>query len=80
MSLTTTAYQIGMENGDIVVRLNKSLIDYDGLIKLLDYVTLEMIRKQSQLTPVQAEALADEVQSAAWEKVKHLFERALTRE
>lgn len=74
MSATVASYRIGVENGDIVVRLNKNLIDYAALMKLLDYVTLETLRKQSQLTPEEAETLADELQTTVWEKVKHLFE------
>lgn len=47
-------YTITLENKDIIVRLNRELIDLDQLRMFLDYLELESIRKRSQLTGEQA--------------------------
>ncbi len=66
-------YTITLDNNDIVVRLDRDLIDQEALARLLDYVELESIRKRSKLTEKQAERLAEEVNQAAWESSKPKF-------
>ncbi len=62
-----SAYSIVVENTDIVVRVNRNMIDQDALTRFLDYLELETIRKQSQLTDEQAAALATDIDRTAWE-------------
>ncbi len=45
--MTSAAYSIAVENTDIVVRLNRNIIDQDALIRFLDYLALETVRRQS---------------------------------
>ena len=66
-------YTITLDNNDIIVRLDRTLIDEEALTKLLDYVELESIRKRSKLTEEQAADLAKEVDQAAWESSKPKF-------
>ena len=66
-------YTITLDNNDIVVRLDRDLIDDAALKKFLDYVELESIRKRSKLTEKQAERLAEEVDRAAWKNSKPKF-------
>ena len=66
-------YNITVDNQDIIVRLNRDIIDRDTLSKFLDYLELETIRKRSQLTVEQAAALADEIDRDVWSKIKHKF-------
>ncbi len=68
-----TAYSIALEDTDIVVRLNRDIIDQEALTKFLDYLELETVRKRSQLTGEQAEALAAEIDGAVWNNLKPLF-------
>ena len=70
------AYNIAIDKQDIVVRFNREAIDQTALGKFLDYVELESIRKRSQLTEDQASALADEIDRAVWENIKHIFTEA----
>jgi hypothetical protein len=70
---TAPAYQIERYEGDFVVRVNGDLFTQDEVSRFLDYLTLESIRKRSQLKRDDADLLADEVKTAAWERVRHLF-------
>ncbi len=73
--MASSAYSIVVENTDIVVRVNRNTIDQDALTRFLDYLELETIRKQSQLTDEQAAVLATEIERAAWEQLKPTFEQ-----
>jgi hypothetical protein len=55
------------------VRVNEEFFTEDVVSRFLDYLTLESIQKRSQLTQEDAEMLADEIKTAAWERVRHLF-------
>lgn len=49
-------------------------MDEAALIKLLDFLEFESIRRRSQLTEENAALLAQEIKGRAWQQVKHLFE------
>ncbi|WP_413167070.1 hypothetical protein ACL6C3_10260 [Capilliphycus salinus ALCB114379] len=66
-------YSITLENQEIVVRLNRELIDVDSLRAFLDYLELESIRKRSQLTVEQATGLAEEIDRAIWDSIQSKF-------
>lgn len=68
-------YNITVDNQDIIVRINRDIIDRDTLSKFLDYLELETIRKRSQLTLEQAAALADEIDRDEWSKIKPLLKK-----
>lgn len=68
-------YSIDIENQDIVVRLDARAVDQDSLVKFLDYLELEAIRKRSKLTDKQAALLAKEIDRSAWESMKPDFVR-----
>jgi hypothetical protein len=65
-----TAYNISLENQNIVIKLNKTMIDYDKLSKFLDYLELETIRQQSSLTSEAAVNLSNEIDNAVWSNIK----------
>lgn len=73
--MTDPVYSIAVENSDIVVRLNRNTIDQAALVRFLDYLELEAIRKRSQLTNEQVVELADDIDRAAWERLKPTFEQ-----
>ena len=73
--MASSAYSIAVENSDIIVRLNRNTIDQDALVRFLDYLELEAIRKRSQLTDKQAAELAADIDRAAWETLKPTFEQ-----
>jgi len=70
---TAPAYEIARDDGGLIVRVNEDFFTRDEVSRFLDYLTLESIRKRSELTQEDAEMLADEVKTAAWERVRHLF-------
>ncbi|MFL5385920.1 MAG: hypothetical protein ACJ8GN_25675 [Longimicrobiaceae bacterium] len=70
---TAPAYELARDDGRLVVRVNEDFFTEDEVSRFLDYLTLESIRKRSQLTEEDAGRLADEVKTAAWERVRHLF-------
>lgn len=63
-------YTLEVENQDVVVRFDKSMIDWDMLARFLDYLELEAIRRRSKLTSVRAAELASAVDHAVWENLK----------
>ena len=69
----TGMYTIAVHKKDIVLRVDRELIDETSLRRLLDYIGLESIRKRSKLTEEQAARLAEEVDRAAWESSKPKF-------
>ncbi|HEX7242545.1 MAG TPA: hypothetical protein VF263_19805 [Longimicrobiaceae bacterium] len=64
------AYSIDVQDRDIVVRLHGDVLDRDAVSKFLDFLELEAIRRRSQLTDEQADALAAEVDRSAWERLR----------
>ncbi len=69
-------YQISTDQNDIIIRLSKENIPRETLMKLLDFLEMDIIRSQSQLTEEDAAAVSSEIKKNAWHQVKHLFEEA----
>ncbi len=58
-----------------MVRIRRDSVGEEEISRVLDYITLESIRRKSELTEEEdAAALADEFDRAVWERVAHLFE------
>ncbi len=72
----STSYQINIERQDIVLRFRRDAIDEAALARFLDYLELESIRRQSQLTEKQATDLASEIDKAVWASLKTSFLKA----
>lgn len=70
---TAPAYEVRREEGDFVVRVNGDLFTQDEVSRFLEFLTLESIRKRSQLTQEDADLLAKEIKFGAWDRIKHLF-------
>ena len=64
------AYSIDVQDQDVVVRLHGNVLDRDAVSKFLDFLELEAIRRRSQLTDEQADALAAEVDRSVWERLR----------
>ncbi|HKP74499.1 MAG TPA: hypothetical protein VJT67_03100 [Longimicrobiaceae bacterium] len=71
--MQAAAYELKREEKDFVVRVNGDMFTEDEVSRFLEFLTLESIRKRSQLTQDDADVLAKEVKAAAWERVRHLF-------
>lgn len=71
---TVQPYQITTSKQEVVITLNRSLIEQDKLEQFLDYLTIKAIQQKSQLSEESANQLISEVNKAVWEKQKGLFE------
>jgi len=71
--LMSAIYEINSDRDAIIIRLPRGLMNEQELSKLLDYIEMEAIRRQSQLSEEDANTLANEIQEGAWQQVKHLF-------
>jgi hypothetical protein len=67
-------YKIAFEDKDVVIRLNRDLVDEDELSRFLDYICLESIRKNSKLTEEQATILAKEIDRDVWKNIHNKLE------
>lgn len=64
------AYSIAVEDQDVIVRLRGGVLDRAAVSKFLDYLELESIRRRSELSEADAQALASEVDRAVWERTR----------
>jgi hypothetical protein len=69
-------YSVVVESREIVIRFSRDVFDRDAITRFLEYLELESIRKRSQLTPEQAENLADEIDRAGWDRLRSTFVQA----
>jgi hypothetical protein len=66
-------YQITNEQDEIVIRLQRNLVDEVELARLLDYMQMEAIHRRSQLSEEEATDLEKDVKQGAWRLAKHLI-------
>lgn len=71
---TVQPYQITTSNQEVVIKLNRSLIEQEKLEQFLDYLFMKSIQQKSQLSEESANQLISEIDKALWEKQKGLFE------
>ncbi len=72
---TLQPYQINTSNKEVVITLNRSLIEQDKLEQFLDYLTIKAIQQKSQLSEESASQLISGIDELLWEKQKGLFEQ-----
>ncbi len=63
------AYSVAMTDEEIVVRLRAGLVDRESLVRFLDYLELESIRRKSQLTEAAAAQLSQEIDESVCEQL-----------
>ncbi|MBD2481380.1 hypothetical protein [Planktothrix sp. FACHB-1365] len=63
-------YSISLENQDIIIKLNREMVNLDLLTQFLEYLELESIRNRSQLTAEQITNLSQEVNQEVWDNLK----------
>ena len=71
---TEQPYQITTTNQEVVITLNRSLIEQERLEQFLDYLTIKAIQQKSRLTEESANRLISEIDKSLWEKQKGLFD------
>lgn len=68
-----STFRVTTDEDSIVIRLPREGTDEQVLGKLLDYLELEQLRRQSQLDRDEAADLSTEVKQGAWRQVEQLF-------
>jgi len=63
-------YQVSVEQDSILVRVPANLFDRDEIVRFLDYLEVETIRRRSQMTRAAAEQLAAEIDETSWDQVQ----------
>ena len=63
------SYQVAIERDSILVRVPTTLFTRDEIVRFLDYLEVEAIRRRSQLTRADAEALAAEINQTGWSQL-----------
>lgn len=66
-------YEITTSADSIVIRLPRNGTDERSLVKLLDYLDFESLRRKSAIGEEELETLSSEVKKAAWERIAPLF-------
>ena len=63
-------YSYALEGSDIVLRMDKELLEPEFFARFLDYLNVQAMRRRSRLTETQVEKLAAEVDRAVWQQLK----------
>lgn len=66
----TATYEVAVEQDSILVRMPAALFNREEIVRFLDYLEVEGIRRRSQLTRTDAEQLAGEIDQAGWQRMK----------
>jgi hypothetical protein len=72
---TAPAYTFEREDDSYVIRVSSELVDEAEIVSLLDHLRFKAIRNKSELTEEEAAMLANDVKQAAYDRVRHIFER-----
>lgn len=70
-----SGFRVTTDEDSFVIRLPRAETDEQTLDKVLDYLELEQLRRQSQLGRDDAADLLAEVKQGAWRQVEQLFAR-----
>ncbi len=68
-------YNLSVDDQTIIIKIDKTAIDYQQLTQLLNYLELKSISQRSQITEEVAAELADEIDSTVWSKVKSKLDK-----
>jgi hypothetical protein len=63
-------YSVAVDDQTITIRADRTVFDSVALTKLLDYLSLESIRRRSQATQAEVDTLAKDVNRKAWERLQ----------
>ncbi|NEO89059.1 MAG: hypothetical protein F6K56_01785 [Moorea sp. SIO3G5] len=68
-------YNLSVDDETIIIKIDKTAIDYQQLTQLLNYLELKSISQHSQLTEEVAAELANEIDSTVWSLVKSKLDK-----
>lgn len=65
--------QVAVERDSILVRVPTNVFSRDDIVRFLDYLEVEGIRRRSRLTRAAAEELAAEIDQSGWMQVQAMM-------
>jgi len=68
------AYRFAYDNDDLVIRVPRDAISPDKVSRFFDYLLLEEASRELNFSEAEIEALSDEVDRAAWERLRPMVE------
>ncbi|MDF5722677.1 MAG: DUF5615 family PIN-like protein [Rhizonema sp. PD37] len=68
-------YNLSVDEENIIIKIDKKVIDYQQPAQLLNHIELKSISQRSQLTEEAAAELANEIDSTVWSQVKSKLSR-----
>jgi len=71
--LSVQPYEIISNNQEMIVKLNRSLIEQEKLERLLDYLFIKSLQQKSRLSENDADQLIDKIDNAVRKRQKDLF-------
>jgi hypothetical protein len=77
MAAETPPYRVSRENRVIVIRVPEDLISDGELTRFGDWLVVKQGRRKFSLSDKEIAAIADEVDAAAWERLRPLVEARL---
>lgn len=66
----TVPYAVKIDEQNVVVSFDRTLLDQVLLFRLLDYLRIATVRQQSQATQEEVDRLAAEVNAKIWQRLK----------
>ncbi len=73
MTTLQETYSVTNENGEVIIRLNRSVFDNQRIAEILNLIEFEAIKQKSKLTEEHVESLSKEINKSVWEAAKKRF-------
>jgi hypothetical protein len=68
--MVQSGYSYALDGSDIVLRMDKELLEPEFFARFLDYLNVQAMRRKSRLAETQVDELAGEVNKAVWQQLK----------
>ena len=72
-----TALRFEEQDGDYVIRVPRDSISPENVSRFFDYLMLEAGSRKFDMTDAEIAAFADEINKAAWERLRPMVEEKL---
>ncbi|MBV9109488.1 MAG: hypothetical protein JO306_08795 [Gemmatimonadetes bacterium] len=80
MEQASPAIRFDEEGDDYVVRVRRDLVDRETITRFFDYLMMEAGSRKFDMTDDEVAAFADEVDRAAWERLRPMVDAKLGRQ
>jgi hypothetical protein len=73
----TTAVRYDEQDGDLVIRVPLDSISRENVSRFLDYLLVESVSRKFEMSDDEIAVFAEEVDKAAWERLRPMVEEKL---